>query len=130
MRAVASSPPCFAARLPDVFAGKLHVDVAYAYTLAEHGDDIALGHHTILRGSLASPTTTWRRGCQPWCMIHTRCNMKPYPKCFCPATATLRFYRYLGKVGSEAAKVVADSARAEAEAVVGQNVCLLHAQES
>jgi len=53
---------------------------------------------------------------QPWCMIHTRCNMKPYPKCFCPATATLRFYRYLGKVGSEAAKVVVESYSSRAPA--------------
>jgi hypothetical protein len=56
MRAVASSPPCFAARLPDVFGGKQHVDVTYEYTVAEQGDNLALGHHTILRGSLASPT--------------------------------------------------------------------------
>ena len=55
MRAVALSLPCFAARFPDVFGGKLHVDVGYQYTVAEHGDNLALGHHTILRGNLVSP---------------------------------------------------------------------------
>jgi hypothetical protein len=71
MRAVASSPPCIAARLPDAFAGKVHVDVAYAYTVAEHGDDLALGYHTILRGSLASQPRGVEDVSQPWCMNHT-----------------------------------------------------------
>jgi len=60
-------------------------------------------------------------------MIHTRCNMKPYPRLIVPSHCHALLL--LEEVGSEAAKVVADSARAEAEAV-GQKVCQLHAQES
>ena len=80
MRAVASSPPCFAARLPDVFAGKVHVDVAFEYTVVEHGENLALGYHTILRGNLVSPPRGVEDVRQPWCMIHTRFDMKPYPR--------------------------------------------------
>jgi hypothetical protein len=76
MRAVASTPPCFAARLPDVFAGKVHVDVAFEYTVAEDDDNLALDHHAILRGSLASPHRGVEDVSLRWCTIHSRCNMK------------------------------------------------------
>ena len=80
MHAVASSPPCFAAQLPDVFAGKVHVDVAFEYTVVEHGENLALGYHTILRGNLVSPPRGIEDVSLRWCTIHTRFDMKSYPR--------------------------------------------------